>query len=224
MKGVSKIPLASTVALAILLLAPPRHLRGEELFEKPATARQLLANVLAQPAAEMAASQVLSGQFLQRRYLNGLARPLISRGDFLLARGQGIVWRTREPFASEFVLTSAGMILRDGSSEMRLSEAERPALRTALEMLLAIFALDVERLAGGFDLYGEKHDDGWRLGLRPRHGGLAQVFSEAVITGARHVERIELSTAGGDRTEIELSDVTTRSAPLDAAEAARFSQ
>jgi hypothetical protein len=90
-------------------------------------------------------------------------------------------------------------------------------------MLLAMFALDVQRLAAGFDLYGVKHEDRWQVGLRPR-SGLAQVFSEAVITGARHVERIELATSGGDRTEIELTDVLTRSTPLDAAEAARFSQ
>lgn len=216
------IVVACGLVAAIVLIAVPHGAQAEDLFERPVTTRQLLESVLSQPATELSTSRVLSGQFVQRRFLNGLARPLISRGDFLLAREQGILWRTREPFASEFVLTSAGMTLRDGTSELRVSDAERPALRTALDMLLAIVALDVERLSAGFELYGLKHDDRWQVGLRPRSGGLAQVFSRAVIIGARHVERIELVTAGGDRTEIELTDVATRSTPLDAAEAARF--
>ena len=216
------IVFAYSLLATIVLIAVPRGATGEDLFERQVTPRQLLENVLSQPAAELSTTRVLSGQFVQRRFLNGLARPLISRGDFLLAREQGILWRTREPFASEFLLTSAGMTLRDGTNELRVSDADRPALRTALDMLLAIFALDVESLSAGFELYGLKHDDRWQVGLRPRDGGLAQVFSRAVITGARHVERIELATAGGDRTEIELTDVATRSTPLDAAEAARF--
>ena len=88
-------------------------------------------------------------------------------------------------------------------------------------MFFALFALDVERLADSFELFGDSSGERWRVGLRPRAGGLAQVFNQAVISGGETVERIELSSAGGDRTEIELSGVETR-AELDASDAARF--
>jgi Outer membrane lipoprotein carrier protein LolA-like len=202
--------------------AAPQAAPDTGLFEHSVTAAQLLHTTLARPAAELAAARVLTGKFVQRRYLRGLDRPLISSGDFILAREYGILWRTAAPFPSEFVLSTSGMTVRDGASATRLSSAERPALRAALEMFFALFALDVTRLADSFELYGGEQGEHWQVGLRPRDGGLAQVFEQAVIGGARTVERIELSSAGGDRTEIELSDTQTRSTALDAGEAARF--
>ena len=206
------------------LIATPRVARAASLFDQSVSATQLKHDILARPAAELSATTEISGKFVQRRYLSGLSRPLVSSGEFALARERGILWRTNEPFPSEFLLTAAGMTLRDGATETHVPQAERPALATALEMLLAIFALDVERLANNFELYGLTQGDRWQVGLRPRNGGLAQVFERAVISGERHVERIELTSAGGDRTEIELSDVVTRTTALDAAEAARFRQ
>ena len=205
---------------AVVDLARSTH--AAELFEQPVSASELLHTTLAKPAAELAAAQVLTGRFVQRRYLAGLDRPLVSQGDFLLARGQGVLWRTVSPFASEFVLSASGMTLRDGASATHVSSSERPALRTALEVFFALFALDVARLAESFELFGRNEGDHWQVGLRPRDSGLARVFDQAVISGAHAVERIELSSAAGDRTEIELAGIETRASALDASESARF--
>jgi hypothetical protein len=217
---------ALAVALAWLATAasgaaPADNPPPDSLFEHPVTAGELLKTTLAAPAAELSNAKVLTGKFIQRRYLKGLERPLISSGDFVLARGEGILWRTSVPFPSEFVLGAQGMSLRDGEARTVVSSAEHPGLRAALEMFFSLFALDVERLADSFELYGDSAGDHWRVGLRPRAGGLAQVFDHAVIGGGRAVERIELFTAGGDRTEIEFSGVETHAA-LDASDAARF--
>ena len=213
--------LALSLSFAGATAAPPAAPYAG-LFDHPVSAAQLLQTTLARPAAELSAAKVLTGNFVQRRYLRGLDRPLISNGDFLLAREQGILWRTTSPFASQIVLSASGMTVRDGERATHLSSAERPALRAALEMLSALFALDIARLADSFELYGDEQADHWQVGLKPRDGGLAQVFEQAVISGARTVERIELSTAGGDRAEIELSDIETRTTALDAGEVARF--
>ncbi len=202
-------------------MAAPQGEPDAGLFAHPVRAAQLKETILARPAAELSAARVLAGKFVQRRYLHGLDRPLVSNGDFILAREQGVLWRTVSPFPSEFVLSRTGMIIRDGASATQVSSAERPALRAALEMFFALFALDVARLTDSFELYGEGQGDHWRVGLRPRQSGLAQVFEQAVISGAITVDRIELSSAGGDRTEIEFSGVETR-AELDASDAARF--
>jgi hypothetical protein len=214
--------LAAATLAAGAVLAVSRSACASGLFDQPVSASELLHTTLAQPAAELAAARVLSGKFVQRRYLAGLDRPLVSQGDFLLAREQGILWRTTTPFPSEFVLSAGGMTLRDGASTTHLSSSERPALRTALEVLFALFALDVGRLAETFELFGQNQGDHWQVGLRPRDGGLARLFDQAVISGAHTVERIELSSASGDRTEIELSGIETHASALDAGEAARF--
>ncbi|HZF26812.1 MAG TPA: outer membrane lipoprotein carrier protein LolA [Steroidobacteraceae bacterium] len=215
-------PLSTSIVLvATAAAAQPGSAANGALFEHPVTAGQLLQTTLAGPAAELSKAKVLSGKFVQRRFLKGLERPLASSGDFVLAREQGIIWRTATPFPSEFVLSDKGMSLLDGDTETRLSAASHPGLQAALKMFFALITLDMERLTGSFDLYGDNQGDRWQVGLRPRDGGLAQVFDRAVISGAQTVERIELSTAGGDRTEIEFSGVATR-AELDASDAARF--
>jgi hypothetical protein len=201
--------------------ATPQSDGAAPVFDRPVSALELRNEILARPAAELATTTQISGKFVQRRFLSELPRPLVSRGEFTLDRDEGIVWRTWEPFPSEFLLTPDGMTLRDGSTETHVSKAERPALAAALEMFVALFALDIERLAASFELYGIDAGDRWQVGLKPRSGGLAQVFERAVITGEQHVERIELESAGGDRTEIELSDVVVRATGPAAAEAAR---
>ena len=208
--------------VALVALAAPAASLAEELFDQPASAEQLLQTILALPAAELSSAQVLRGRFIQRRNLSGLPRPLVSRGEFLLARDTGILWETREPFASEFVLTESGMILRDGDTQSRVTSTDQPALRAPLELFLAVFALDLARLEKSFELYGEGDGSYWRLDLRPRQARMAEVFTRAIVSGSRYVERIELEAPNGDRTEIELTAVAASSEPLDAHEGARF--
>lgn len=208
--------------LALVALAAPAASRAADLFVQPTSAEQLLQTILARPAAELSSARVLRGTLVQRRHLSGLPRPLVSRGAFVLARDTGILWETREPFASEFVLTESGMILRDGDAQSRVKSADQPALRAALELFVAVFALDLARLEKSFELYGDSDGGRWRLGLRPRQARMAEVFTRAIVTGSRHVERIELEAPNGDRTEIELREVVASAESLEAHEAARF--
>lgn len=212
----------AVAVVALILLAASVVTAAADLFDRPVSAEELLRTTLARPAAELSSAQVLRGQFVQRRYLSGLPRPLVSSGEFLLARDAGILWETRAPFASEFVLADSGMILRDGVSQSRVKSTDQPALRAVLELFLAIFALDVARLEVSFDLYGEASGEHWRLGLKPKQARMAEVFTRAVVSGSRHVERVELEAPNGDRTEIGLADVVVRPQPLEAHEAARL--
>jgi len=41
---------------------------------------------------------VLKGEFEQTKTLKGFRNALVSKGEFLVARGQGVWWHTREPF------------------------------------------------------------------------------------------------------------------------------
>jgi hypothetical protein len=210
------------VVAALVLSCALGTARADALFDHALTPRQLVDTVLAGVAGKMAATRVLTGSFVQRRQINGLPRPLVSSGDFLLARDAGIVWRTRTPFESTLVLAPDGMTLRSGGVEQHVTVAEQPALQAALGMLFAMFAMDLGRLDAGFALFGQSQGATWRVGLRPRGDGLSQVFTSAVISGSAQVDRIELSTAAGDTTTIEFSGVAARSTALEPAEAVQF--
>lgn len=171
----------------------------------------------------LAQAKVVRGQFVQRRSLAELPRPLVSRGDFVFARDVGVAWHTAEPFESRVALGPRGLVQSDASGETLRVDADRePALRFVSTVFVALFSLDVQRLATDFELFALPTSKGWTLGLRPRAAAVRGVVAEAIVSGDSRVERVVLRDARGDRTEIDLADVRYETAPLSDTERAQF--
>ena len=96
----------------------------------------------------------------------------------------------------------------EGGPAQRIAADEQPAVRLIANIFMALFTLDVASLRRDFDLYGGRQEDRWIIGLKPRAKAIAGVFSQATITGAEDVEQVVLIDAQGDRTVIDLSDIT----------------
>jgi hypothetical protein len=151
---------------------------------------------------------VVRGEFEQRKYLEALKKPLVSRGDFLVARDRGLVWRTRTPSAQTVRLTRSGISQeQDGETRFRISADREPGVRAVIRILLPLFGADFDRLKPQFQITGRIQGEGWRAVLRPIPAPLLQVFKELRLEGASHVERVELLEANGDRTEIRFTRV-----------------
>ncbi|WP_423194279.1 LolA family protein [Cupriavidus sp. H18C2] len=91
------------------------------LLGLPAHAADLLGDV----AARLADAPVIRGQFEQTRKLPGFSHPLVSRGDFVLAKSRGVVWATREPFASSLLVTPDRLVMRGGGRQGAAADAGR---------------------------------------------------------------------------------------------------
>lgn len=195
---------------------------ADTVFSHPATAAQL-AVLTAATAHSLESAMVVRGRFVQRRYLADLAQPLQSTGAFLFARQAGIEWHTEQPFDSQFLLTESGITQRDeGGVSLRIQASEQPALAVVSRVFFALFALDIDALAHDFELFGEPRGTGWVLGLKPRAEALSSVFRHAVVSGGASVDRVVLEDGNGDRSEIDLREVTYDRAGLNAAERQRF--
>lgn len=207
--------LAFVIAAALVLSFEPAFAAtAEPVFSRPVTAPQAL-EVARAAVDPLARAQVVRGRFLQRRELAELPRPLVSRGDFVFARDEGVTWNTLEPFESRVTLGPQGLVQTDASGEtLRVDANREPALRFVSSVFVALFSLDVNRLAADFELYALPSAQGWTLGLRPRAAALRDVVMEAVVSGNTRVEHVVLRDARGDRTEIELTDVRYETAPL----------
>lgn len=181
-----------------------------------------VAALIGPAAAKLKPAAGLRGSFTQRKFLKELPQPLVSSGDFIVVRGQGVAWHTKKPFDAELVLTPQALIQRSGSGKAtHVDAAQQPGLRTVSQVFDALFALDPDTLAQTFTLYGERAGGGWMLGLVPREAALAQRIARIVIDGAEQPRRITLYEAGGDRTEIEFG-TTAVLATLGAAERQPF--
>jgi hypothetical protein len=208
------------LAMLLLWYAPAW---AADPFAHPVTGEALLKGTLSKPAAQLAKAQVVAGSFSHRKHLHGISKPLIATGEFTFARQLGVYWHTRQPFDSVVVLTPSGMLeSAEGSQALRLSAEEQPAVRVIANVLLALFSLDLATLEKGFELYAVEEGPRWTIGLKPRSGAMAAVFTQATVSGIADLENVVLTDAQGDRTVIDLTAIEYSNAPPDARTRALF--
>ncbi len=189
------------------------------LVSAVASAADLVADVrtrLAQPA-------VLRGEFEQSKQVQGFKKPLQSKGDFLVARERGVVWRTREPFAGVLKLTPTEIVATQGQDvAFRLSATTEPTVRVINGLLFALLNGDVAALDAQFKLEGSVQAKAWTLNLVPKQAAFAKILTHVELSGDQYVRRVVLDEANGDRTTISFHGQVVEPAKLTADEAARF--
>lgn len=175
-------------------------------------------------AARLADAPVIRGQFEQTRRLAGFSNPLVSRGDFVLARGRGVVWSTREPFASSLLVTPEKLVMRgaDGKIQQQMQTESQPAMRVVGESMIAVLRGDLHSLQARFDVTGKLVGKaGWALTLTPREAGMRRVFTRIELAGDRFVRDVRLEEGNGDSTVVRMIDPSAAQ-KLGAAEEQRF--
>lgn len=147
---------------------------------------------------------VVRGQFTQRKTVQGFKQPLQSSGDFVVARGKGIAWLVRKPFASTLIVKPDSLLSRgaDASVAMQMKAQDEPVLRTINAMLFAVMAADLAKLEQYFEVTGQVQGTNWSLHLVPRDAMLAQWLQSVDLRGQQFVQEVLLQEARGDRSQI----------------------
>ena len=172
----------------------------------------------------LAIAPVLRGEFEQTKTIKGFRNALVSHGEFLVARGQGVWWHTQQPFESTLVVTRTRLFTRaaDGTSANVMDAAAEPGLRQVNELVFSLLSADLDTLADRFDIAGQAVGaTGWTLTLTPRDRQVARFLAKATLDGDRFVQSVRIDDAGGGATQIRFS----HQAPSDAlspADAARL--
>lgn len=165
------------------------------------------------------AGEILRGHFVQDRYLTGFARPVRSEGSFVLAPGQGLIWRGEKPFAVVTVITAAGMSQSLGGKEtMRLSAAKAPFLARLHDVMAGAMAGDWRILEGDFVVT----QDNDRVSLTPRRPDLLQSVKSIHARIGRFVDEVEVEKSEGDRDRLLFSGQSVEQGTLSGDEAAAF--
>jgi hypothetical protein len=173
---------------------------------------------LAEPVT-LKAGEVLRGRFVQERFLAGFDQAVRSEGSFVLAPGQGLIWRGEKPFAVVTVITPAGMAQSMGGKEtMRLSAAKVPFLARLHDVMSGAMAGDFHALDGEFTVNRERD----RITLVPRRADMAQPVKAIVARIDRYVEEVDVQKPEGDRDHLTFSAQNVTPGPLTADEAAAF--
>ena len=167
---------------------------------------------------------VLRGEFEQAKTIPGFRNALVSHGEFMVARGQGVWWHTRQPFESTLVVTRTRLFTRapDGSTADVADAQAEPGLRQVSELVFSLLSADLDALADRFTITAQAVGaSGWTLTLAPRDATVARFLKGATLSGDRFVQTVRLDEARGDSTLIRFSHQAPAPA-LSAADAARL--
>lgn len=159
---------------------------------------------LEQLAGQLRQPAVVRGTFVQEKHLRALAQPLVSRGHYVLARGQGLLWRLETPLRQDYRITPGGIARRQDETWQPLPQQGAGARQNQLS--LALLGGDSAALERDFAPALEGDAGAWTLTLTPRAVLLSQIFDAIRIQGGARVERIELLETQGDRTVLRLPD------------------
>ncbi|MBZ5875923.1 LolA family protein [Chromohalobacter israelensis] len=151
--------------------------------------------------AQLERTTAIEGRFTQTRFLADVDTELQSRGRFAYVRDKKVVWQLETPVEDTLVLTPANA--EDATPGEGAGDAGREQVAA---LLLRLLGGDWSALEERFTQTLDGTRDAWRVQLTPRDAELAARIAEIRLAGGRHVERLVMETADGDRLRIELSD------------------
>ncbi|MFJ4251279.1 outer membrane lipoprotein carrier protein LolA [Pseudomonas sp. NPDC089741] len=176
---------------------------------------------LQQLSEQLAKPEVIHGRFIQEKHLRALPQPLLSKGNFVLAKSRGLLWLLKTPLQQDYRITAQGIARRDDNGWQLLPNKSAGAEQNRL--FLAVLQGDSSGLQRDFELALSGDAQQWKLTLTPRSLLLKQVFKQINIDGGALVQTIELLETQGDSTVLRMQD-SIANQPLSDAEQHDFAE
>ncbi|KGT95555.1 membrane protein [Erwinia typographi] len=171
-----------------------------------------------------ASQPVVRAEFTQLREIKGMAQPLKSSGELLIAKDKGLWWHQARPFPLTLVLDDKRMVqVMNGQPPQIITAESNPQMFQFNHLLRALFQADRRVLEQNFALDFQPADQQkWQLVLTPKTSPLDKLFNTITLQGAEYLEAIKLNDRQGDKTDIVLSNQRLTPVSLSEEEQQRF--
>lgn len=160
-------------------------------------------------------SQIVEGDFEQKRFLKSMHKPIPSRGRFVLVLNQGMLWHLQQPFEDLLRVRPTGVEQRNEQGEW-IHTGEKSIQKNQVALFLDLLAGKTEKLQQQFDIQLLGNPKDWTLSLTPNNLLMQQIFSSIEVSGQQAVQRIVLNEKQGDRVEIRFSHLRINAGLNDA--------
>nr|WP_238484799.1 outer membrane lipoprotein carrier protein LolA [Rahnella bonaserana] len=167
---------------------------------------------------------VLRADFAQQRTISGMAQPLNSSGNLLIAQQQGLWWQQEKPFSLTLLLTEKRMVQVMAGQEPQVVTADNnPQMFQFNSLLSALFHADRKVLEENFSLdFSDLGKGAWKLILTPKVSPLNRLFRRITLNGETFLNNIDIDDMQGDATHIRFFNQKTTPATLTDAEKRHF--
>jgi hypothetical protein len=166
----------------------------------------------------------LRADFSQQRTISGMAQPLNSSGNLLIAQQQGLWWQQEKPFSLTLLLTEKRMVQIMAGQEPQVVTADNnPQMFQFNSLLSALFHADRKVLEENFALdFTDQGKGAWKLVLTPKVSPLNRLFRSITLNGETFLNNIDINDMQGDATHIRFFNQKTTPATLNDAEKRHF--
>jgi outer membrane lipoprotein-sorting protein len=179
--------------------------------------------LVSQIAAHLAQAKGVRARFTQTQTLAAMKAPLVSTGSLLFFRERGVIWQVDTPYKATWVMSDAG-IAEINAAGQRVASRNVQGARGAAEiskMMRAMMTGDLSALYSQFDVEARGTLAHWQMRLTPNQPQLAQSISALQMSGGAYLQRLRITIANGDVTQIDF-DGSTAATDLTPADRALF--
>lgn len=151
---------------------------------------------------------VLYVDFVQERVIEGLKKPITSKGIMILAEKEGIYWHQKTPFNMTMLLTQSKMTnqVEDGPKEV-ITAKNNPLLFQFNHLLSALFTMDVNQIEKFFQITNiQTFADRQEITLKPITAPVDKIFRSISLVINDNITAVTLIDMQGDVTRLSFSD------------------
>ncbi len=194
MRAVASSLLALVLVFASLACSAARV--GE-----PFTARQLMQT--------LAANKASRADFVEKKYLASLDRPLESSGELVYVAPSRLEKRTIKPKPEVLIVDGDTLTIERNGTKRSISLASFPEVSAFTESIRATLAGDLDALTRDYRVEVDGSAAQWRLTLLPSDPKIAALVSRVTVTGHdNRVDAIEVLQADGNRSVTTITPTT----------------
>ena len=149
---------------------------------------------------------VISADFVQMLSLQGMKKPIISSGNFIVSTEKGLYWSQISPFKLTMVLTKDKLLQQIEKGQPEILTAKRnPQIFQFNQLLSSLFSMNIEEMNEYFEIDLNTKTSGWTLTLHPKKEPINKIFKKIVLQGHDFINSVELLDQQGDSTLIQFS-------------------
>jgi hypothetical protein len=162
---------------------------------------------------QLQGSAFVSGDFVQKRYLKGFSRALVSNGHFLYWQDEGVYWALQKPFFRAVTYKDSNTIHWDAKGHLKEVVKADLIQKLVSRVIRAMLSADLAQLKEQFYVEAQPLSEGWKIALRPKLDAVAQIIQRIDIMGVEYLQQIDLMAVNGDKTVITFDHTQASSAP-----------
>ena len=160
-----------------------------------------------QISAQLEQHAVVRAKLVQSRKMVALKRPVVSQGQLLYSRRDGVFLFIEQPLRVSYWLNERKVVEITADGQRREQDVKsNPALVQVGQVMRSLLGVRAEALKGAFEVTAKGSMSKWELLLTPRQAPLNQFIATVKVSGGRFIESMVLQEKSGDVIQTQLTE------------------